>query len=123
MADRYQDFVRLADVGENNYLGRPGLYALFLHFQGPRTILLQTRASRISDVLTARDVSEFADTQPGVVQPSATLDRYRERADPTNPQTHQTAASANTKAPQLQTANVGSDGKVTFEPMGGFKNE
>src|SRR4051812_19519379 len=34
---------------------------LFLQFHGPATILLSSRASRISDVLTSRDVNEIAD--------------------------------------------------------------
>jgi len=46
---------------------------LFLQFQGPTTILLSSRASRISDVLTSRDVNEIADTQAGVVQSAVTL--------------------------------------------------
>ncbi|CAA9957241.1 AIM24 domain containing protein [Pyrenophora teres f. maculata] len=41
---------------------------LFLQFQGPATMLLQSRASRISDVLTLRDVDEIADSPPGAVQ-------------------------------------------------------
>lgn len=41
---------------------------LFLRFEGPTTMLLQSRASRISDVLTLRDVSEIAESPPGAVQ-------------------------------------------------------
>jgi len=40
---------------------------LFLQFQGPAIMLLQSRASRISDVLTLRDVDEIADSPPGAV--------------------------------------------------------
>jgi hypothetical protein len=36
-------------------------------------ILMSSRASRISDVLTARDVNEIADTPAGVVQEAVTL--------------------------------------------------
>lgn len=46
---------------------------LFLQFQGPTTILMSSRASRISDVLTKRDVDEIADTEAGVVQSAVTL--------------------------------------------------
>jgi uncharacterized protein (AIM24 family) len=38
---------------------------LFLQFHGPTTILLSSRASRISDVLTSRDVNEIADSPAG----------------------------------------------------------
>ncbi|KAF2008527.1 hypothetical protein BU24DRAFT_325299, partial [Aaosphaeria arxii CBS 175.79] len=41
---------------------------LFLRFEGPTTMLLQSRASRISDVLTLRDVDEIAASPPGAVQ-------------------------------------------------------
>ncbi|KAF2786069.1 hypothetical protein K505DRAFT_368546 [Melanomma pulvis-pyrius CBS 109.77] len=41
---------------------------LFLRFQGPSTMLIQSRASRISDVLTLKDVDEIAESPPGAVQ-------------------------------------------------------
>jgi hypothetical protein len=46
---------------------------LFLKFHGPITMLMSSRASRISDVLTSRDVNEIADTPAGVVQEAVTL--------------------------------------------------
>ncbi|KAI4151599.1 MAG: hypothetical protein LQ340_003419 [Diploschistes diacapsis] len=63
---------------------------LFLQFQGPSTILLQTRASRISDVLTSRDVNEIADTEPGAVQSATAL----------RPEAPQPAKQGNQDAPQ-----------------------
>ncbi|OAL45071.1 hypothetical protein IQ07DRAFT_615367 [Pyrenochaeta sp. DS3sAY3a] len=45
---------------------------LFLRFEGPTTMLLQSRASRISDVLTLRDVNEIAESPPGAVQDAVT---------------------------------------------------
>jgi hypothetical protein len=45
---------------------------LFLRFEGPATLLLQSRASRLSDVLTLRDVDEIADSPPGAVQDAVT---------------------------------------------------
>ena len=41
---------------------------LFLQFEGPTTMLLQSRASRVSDVLTLKDVDEIASSPPGAVQ-------------------------------------------------------
>lgn len=46
---------------------------LFLSFKGPMTLLVSTRASRISDVLTARDVDEIADSPTGAVQEAVAL--------------------------------------------------
>ncbi|KAF2819639.1 hypothetical protein CC86DRAFT_375109 [Ophiobolus disseminans] len=40
---------------------------LFLRFEGPTTLLLQSRAGRLSDVLTLRDVNEIAESPPGAV--------------------------------------------------------
>jgi len=40
---------------------------LFLNFQGPGTILLQSRGSRIRDVLSNRDVAEIAEAPAGVL--------------------------------------------------------
>ncbi|KAI4638906.1 hypothetical protein J4E93_009656 [Alternaria ventricosa] len=45
---------------------------LFLRFEGPTTMLIQSRASRISDVLTLRNVDEIADSPPGAVEDAAT---------------------------------------------------
>ncbi|KAL2056409.1 hypothetical protein ABVK25_003432 [Lepraria finkii] len=89
---------------------------LFLEFHGPTTILLQTRAARISDVLTSQDVNEFADAQSGVVQPVVTLSQEK----PMDAASHEKATVPVTvKAPKMSTASIGSDGKVTFEPVGG----
>ena len=89
----------------------------FLQFHGPTTILIQTRASRISDILTSRDVNEIADAEPGMTQAIATLSRQQTTAASSSaPATKSTPATA--KAPKMQTANIGRDGKVSFEPIG-----
>ncbi|RDI77407.1 hypothetical protein Vi05172_g12616 [Venturia inaequalis] len=41
---------------------------LFLHFKGPTTLLLQSRAAPLSDSLTTRDINEMADSPAGVAQ-------------------------------------------------------
>lgn len=47
--------------------------SLFMQFHGPTTILLSSRASRISDVLTTQDVNEIADAPPDAAQTAVTL--------------------------------------------------
>ena len=128
MANDHKSTVRRSDLGKGNHLGRSGWCTyrcdfqptdtcqLFLQFQGPTNILIQTRASRISDVLTSRDVNEIADAQPGVIQPLVNLDRGS--AEESVQQQH--AAPVTIKAPRMQTASIGSDGKVTFEPTSGY---
>ncbi len=72
----------------------------------------------MSDVLTSRDVNELADAHPGVVQPLVTL-ADKERRDPAGQE--KAAVPVTLKAPTMHTASIGSDGKVTFEPVGGSK--
>ncbi|MCJ1382127.1 Altered inheritance of mitochondria protein 24, mitochondrial [Xylographa soralifera] len=96
---------------------------LFLQFHGPMTVLIQTRASRLSDVLTSRDVNEIANTQAGVAQAAETLSpvktvegRSGESAsgglnDPKSTQDTPT---------RLSVAKVGQDGKVKFEKTDDF---
>jgi hypothetical protein len=75
------------DMAAENSLGRQGKSCprhktsatnanncaqLFLRFEGPTTMLVQSRASRISDVLTLRNVDEIADSPPGAVEDAAT---------------------------------------------------
>ncbi|PSN64213.1 hypothetical protein BS50DRAFT_636419 [Corynespora cassiicola Philippines] len=77
---------------------------LFLRFEGPTTMLLQSRASRISDVLSLKDVDEIADSPPGALQ-DAVSRKIREeikeiedvpQASPT-PVASQAAADSGTK--------------------------
>jgi hypothetical protein len=48
------------------------LQQLFLHFKGPANIIIQSRGSRLSDVLTSRDVNEIADSPAGSVTEALT---------------------------------------------------
>ena len=85
---------------------------LFLHFRGPTVFLLQTRASRLSDVLTTRDVNEMADTPAGAVQAAVNLatSGSKDKAEPSAPPT----PVAKTR---MSFASVGQDGKVKFEDI------
>ena len=85
----------------------PDCHQLFLQFHGPTTILLQTRASRIRDVLIYEDVNEIADAQPGL-----NLSQERSTADTG---ITKVSSPATIKAPRIGTASISSDGKVTFE--------
>ncbi|KAF1838153.1 hypothetical protein BDW02DRAFT_542207 [Decorospora gaudefroyi] len=85
---------------------------LFLRFEGPTTMLLQSRASRISDVLTLRDVSEIADSPPGAVE-DAVARKIKEEIK---------SIGQGTKAPIPNTDESGTvryatikDGKAEFE--------
>ncbi|KAF2759907.1 hypothetical protein EJ05DRAFT_509588 [Pseudovirgaria hyperparasitica] len=80
---------------------------LFLQFTGPTSILLQSRGSRLTDVLTTRDVIEIGDSPPGVV-----YDIVHKEAG------HGSSDEVAKDAPLKETvrfANVGNDGKVDFK--------
>lgn len=79
------------------------IFKLFLRFQGPANILVQSRGARITDSLTARDVNEIADTPAGAVQYATTPKSIN--FDQNAPK----QASAPTK---LSYATVRQDGKV-----------
>ena len=89
---------------------------LFLQFHGPTMILLQTRASRLSDVLTARDVNEVANAEAGVVH----------RAENLSSKSSPEEGAAQIKGPtpradrptHISIATVGKDGQVKFEETG-----
>lgn len=85
---------------------------LFLRFEGPTTMLLQSRASRISDILTLKDVNEIAESQPGAVQ-DAVDRKIKEEIK---------QIGAGTTAPGAQENSVGTvkyatirSGKASFE--------
>ncbi|KAG9231435.1 mitochondrial biogenesis AIM24-domain-containing protein [Amylocarpus encephaloides] len=84
---------------------------LFVQFHGPTTILLSSRASRISDVLTSRDVDEIADSPAGAVQAVVTL-ASKPKQDPSSSQKQGTDVPTG-----FHIAEVSRNGKVKFEEV------
>jgi hypothetical protein len=82
---------------------------LFLHFEGPSTILLQSRASRVRDVLSLKDVNEIANSPPGAVQDAVQPPKPKEEAPVRSSTKDGTESSASS---QLKYASVGTDQKV-----------
>ncbi|KAF1916287.1 mitochondrial biogenesis AIM24-domain-containing protein [Ampelomyces quisqualis] len=86
---------------------------LFLRFQGPATLLVQSRASRLSDVLSLRDVTEIAESPPGAVQDAVTRKIKEEikeiAATGTTPPLASTDASGTVRYATIK------DGKAEFE--------
>lgn len=78
---------------------------LFLHFHGPRTILMSSRGARVRDVLTKTDIMEIADAEAGVV-PEAVKLATTPRIEDKKPEEAPVA---------IRIATVKGDGKVTFE--------
>jgi hypothetical protein len=80
---------------------------LFLQFHGPTTILLSSRASRINDVLTSKDVNEIADAPAGALQSAVTLAK--------EPVGDTVVPKAVDKPTGFHYAEVSKEGKVKFE--------
>ncbi|KAL1964007.1 hypothetical protein VTN77DRAFT_7553 [Rasamsonia byssochlamydoides] len=105
---------------------------LFLQFDGPATILVQSRAARVRDVLSDREVNEIADAPAGVTYDA--INRLEDKTQPGRKSDYQVAAEeAVSEAPvpsrsveQLtnelkgtkQTIATIRDGKVEFERPG-----
>lgn len=91
---------------------------VFLQFQGPTTILLQTRTSSRKEMLTASEVNEMADVQAGAIRTLFEPGKQQKKtasADETLKEVKPIAA----KLPTMQTASIGGDGKVIFEATEG----
>jgi len=90
---------------------------LFLQFQGPTTLLLQSRGSHISDSLTSRDINEIADAPAGSVHEAVTLDLSKENAAASSGSRSVAPAvkAAEEKPTTVTFATVGSGGTVKFK--------
>jgi uncharacterized protein (AIM24 family) len=103
---------------------------LFLQFTGPTTLLVQSRAARLSDVLSTREVNEIADAPPGVAREAvenvwASGNRVKEDSDASRTGVEGATVSASPggaarKEPRLSYASVSRDGKVKIEETKSF---
>lgn len=74
---------------------------LFLRFEGPTTILIQSRASRVSEVLSREDVMEIGDAPAGLVQQTIRRARIAQEDGPSR-----SAAAAVVSAPTIVAAQT-----------------
>lgn len=97
---------------------------LFLRFEGPTTILIQSRASRVRDVLTADQVNEIADAPAGTVAATvrdvhdahdADAERRRMGVRGATPSAEPAAPAPASVQPKLEVKSVSDDGKVAFQ--------
>lgn len=79
---------------------------------------MQTRAHRISDVLTTRDVDEISDAEPGAVQSVVNLTQK-----PVSDSPPKSLSKSVPNVPlRLNYASIERDGKVKLEETGNFKD-
>ncbi|KAI1620355.1 mitochondrial biogenesis AIM24-domain-containing protein [Exophiala viscosa] len=88
---------------------------LFLRFQGPTTLLVQSRAARVNDVLTAQEVNEIADTPAGTVREAIGNTQNPTGASTSRSGVAEAALPPPGNQPKVSIARVGGDGKVSFE--------
>lgn len=67
-------------------------------------------------MLTSQDINEIADAEPGIVQPVVTLSQ--EKTSTESMSQGKSTMPVTIKAPKMSTASIGSDGQVTFDPVG-----
>ena len=99
---------------------------LFLRFEGPATLLVQSRASRVRDVLTSGQVNEIANAPAGEVLDAARGMSLGKGADASRMGVEGATTSAapepgagGQSQPKLSVASISRDGKITFEAVKG----
>ncbi|KAK9431559.1 mitochondrial biogenesis AIM24-domain-containing protein [Lipomyces doorenjongii] len=95
---------------------------LFFKFKGPCTLLIQSRATRLSDLILASEMNELARLQPPAFAPIATtssVDAVAPAAD-TEATLVDTREGNASKGGHLKVAEI-NDGKVTFRSVDSFK--
>ncbi|KAJ5606449.1 Mitochondrial biogenesis protein AIM24 [Penicillium lagena] len=92
---------------------------LFLQFDGPTTILVQTRGPRLKDVLAPREANEIADVQRGVTV-TATEAAGNDAAVNTIPELARSVEdlTQEIKGTSQSVARIRRDGKVEIEEVG-----
>jgi hypothetical protein len=103
-----------------------GSFQLFMQFDGPATILVQSRGPRLNDVLSGREVNEIADTPRGL-----TSHPGQSKAEPGNEandavQEPEIARSFENVVQEVKgisqsVAKIRKDGKVEIEDVGKTK--
>ncbi|KAF2147010.1 uncharacterized protein K452DRAFT_217962 [Aplosporella prunicola CBS 121167] len=88
---------------------------LFVRFQGPTTLLLQSRAARLSDSLTTRDVNEIADAPAGVVADALQAGARKESGHGSAVGEVAKDDGKSEEGHAATFASVDKDGKVSFE--------
>lgn len=85
---------------------------LFLRFQGPTTILMQSRTARLSEVFRKDDFNELADTEPGAL-PTPAEDRKKKIVIGTADE--RPTATGSGRSPKALKVAIVRDGKLEFQ--------
>ncbi|OJJ49154.1 hypothetical protein ASPZODRAFT_129557 [Penicilliopsis zonata CBS 506.65] len=100
---------------------------LFLQFDGPATLLVQSRSARLNDVLSIREVNEIADTPRGLtIGPAKPADTNPQSETPGIEEANESLQPAKRSGEEVAQETRGTaqsfarikDGKVIFEKPG-----
>ncbi|KAJ5190315.1 uncharacterized protein N7498_009300 [Penicillium cinerascens] len=99
---------------------------LFMQFDGPATILVQSRGPRLNDVLSGREVNEIADTPRGVTSLPGQLKAEQGKESNNTIQEPEISRSFESIVREVNgisqsVAKIRKDGKVEFEEVGKTK--
>lgn len=102
---------------------------LFLQFDGPATILVQSRGPRLNDVLSGREVNEIADTPRGITSPAGQSAKSEERkgAEEAVKSVPEISRSVEDLTQEIKgisqsVAKIRKDGKIEIEEVGRTKD-
>ncbi|KAJ5630949.1 Mitochondrial biogenesis protein AIM24 [Penicillium longicatenatum] len=97
---------------------------LFMQFDGPATVLVQSRGPRLNDVLSAQEVNEIAGTPRGLTSSPRQLESEKETETVGVPHLTRSIETVNQeiKGISQSIAQIRSDGKVDVEEVGRTKN-
>ncbi|KAJ5949376.1 Mitochondrial biogenesis protein AIM24 [Penicillium verhagenii] len=98
---------------------------LFMQFDGPATVLIQSRGPRLNDVLSSQEVNEIAGTPRGLTSAPRTLENEQKEAEaPGVPHLTRSVETVNKEIQGISQsiAQIRSDGKVEVEEVGRTKN-
>lgn len=87
---------------------------LFLRFEGPTTILVQSRANRVNEVLTSEQITEIADAPVGQMMQTIRRERIRQDEPPQVPRPVMPVKST------IGSGSSGTNNAMNVQPSAGF---
>jgi uncharacterized protein (AIM24 family) len=94
---------------------------LFLQFSGPTTLLMSSRAARMSDVLTNREINEIADAPAGAVQAATDAAAKGDKVGDAS-KVAPLPSTTEQKPSAIHVVTVKRDGKAVFEDAKDLKD-
>lgn len=88
---------------------------LFLRFEGPTTILVQSRTARLAEVFRKDDFSELADTEPGALSAFTEPAQDQKKKIVIGATDERQTATTSSRNPKALKVAIVKDGKLEFQ--------